>query len=102
MRAARPTPVGARYSPKASRSAAPHSPVVTPAFAAAIDAGMMLRPSRAAARKSFSAAGDGLGVARGAPGVEPFDLLGFDLMRHGEDRAFAGGERRGLGLGDSG
>ena len=33
LRAARPTPVGARYSPNASRSAAPHSPVVTPAFA---------------------------------------------------------------------
>ena len=41
---ARPTPVGARYSPKLSRSAQPHSPVVTPALAQAIEAGMMLAP----------------------------------------------------------
>ena len=59
-RAARPTPVGARYSPNASRSAAPHSPVVTPAFAAAIEGGITLRPSFAAARNSFSAAATAL------------------------------------------
>ena len=39
--AASPTPVGARYSPKTSRSAAAHSPVVAPARAAASVAGMM-------------------------------------------------------------
>ena len=49
------TPVGPRYSPNTSRSAKPHSPVVTPAFAAAMEAGMMLRFSRAAAFSSSSA-----------------------------------------------
>ena len=49
------TPVGPRYSPKDSRSAAPHSPTVTPAFAAAIEGGMMLAPDAAAARSSPSA-----------------------------------------------
>ena len=44
LRMAVPTPVGARYSPKAERSAKPHSPVVTPALAQAIEAGMMLAP----------------------------------------------------------
>ena len=34
------TPVGARYSPNTPRRASAHSPVVTPAFAAAIDVGM--------------------------------------------------------------
>ena len=39
---------GARYSPKAARTIRPHSPVVAPAFAAAIEAGMMLAPEAAA------------------------------------------------------
>ena len=56
LRAARPTPVGARYWPKSPRSTSPHSPVVTPALAQTIEAGMMLRPSRAACRNSLSAA----------------------------------------------
>ena len=45
-RLARPgaTPVGARNSPNSARSAAPHSPVVTPAFAASIEGGMMFAP----------------------------------------------------------
>ena len=38
------TPVGARNSPNSALSASPHSPVVTPALAASIDAGMMLAP----------------------------------------------------------
>ena len=47
----RDTPVGARYSPKHRRaSASPHSPVVTPALAAAIEAGMTLSPFCAALR----------------------------------------------------
>ena len=46
---------------------------------------MMLRSSRAAARSSFSAAVDRLLVARRAPGLEPLDLLGLGLRRHGED-----------------
>ena len=47
-----PTPVGARYSPNTARSAAPHSPVVTPALAQAMDGSMTLRPSLAAASSS--------------------------------------------------
>ena len=55
------TPVGARYSPNTSRSASPHSPVVTPALAQAIEAGMMLRPlARGALAAPASAAVDGL------------------------------------------
>src|SRR6516225_7594260 len=47
LRAARPTPVGARYSPKLSRSVKPHSPVVTPALAQSIDLlGLRLRRDR--------------------------------------------------------
>jgi hypothetical protein len=53
--------VGARYSPKLSRSAKPHSPVVTPALAQATEAGMTLRFSRAAARSSLSAAATAFG-----------------------------------------
>src|SRR3990170_2453487 len=48
-------PVGARYSPNTSRKTWPHSPVVTPAFAAAIEGSMMLRPSAAADLRSTSA-----------------------------------------------
>src|SRR5216683_3352578 len=54
LRAARPTPVGARYSPNTLRNAAPHSPVVTPALAQAIEAGMMFEPSAAARFKASS------------------------------------------------
>ena len=50
------TPVGARYSPKISRRQPPHSPVVTPAFAQAIDGSMTLRPSLAARASSSRAA----------------------------------------------
>ena len=71
--AASPTPVGARYSPNTSRSVCAHSPVVAPARAAAIVAGMMFsrvvardpgelrqrmrrpRPGRARARQRCSA-----------------------------------------------
>ena len=35
------TPVGARYSPKILRSSPPHSPVVTPALAQAIEAAFL-------------------------------------------------------------
>ena len=50
-RAVDETPVGARYSPNTPRKTLPHSPVVTPALAAAIEGSTMLRPSLAAARK---------------------------------------------------
>ena len=40
----RPTPVGARYSPNTSRRAPAHSPVVPPAWARAMVAGMMFSP----------------------------------------------------------
>src|SRR6202044_943072 len=83
LRMAVPTPVGARYSPNAARSANPHSPVVTPALAQAIDGGMMLPPVFAALRKASSAAATPLaGRARGG---EPLDLPGLRFRRHGDD-----------------
>src|SRR6516225_8403540 len=75
LRGARPTPVGARYSPKLSRSAKPHSPVVTPALAQL--------------------------VAAGAPGLEAFDLLDLRLRRDRYDRVGCGRERRRLALHES-
>src|ERR1700686_2043516 len=98
LRAAWDTPVGARYSPKPWRSTAPHSPVVTPALAQAIEAGMMLRPAPAARAGGARAGRHALGVARRAPGPQPRDLLAFDVIGDGEDRILAGGERRFLGL----
>ncbi len=50
------TPVGARYSPKTSRSAKDHSPVVTPARAQARLAAIRLTPSWAASALSRSSA----------------------------------------------
>ena len=41
---------------------------------------------------------DGFRVALRAPCVKARDLLGLDLVRHGEDRAFAGRKRRSLGF----
>ena len=84
---ARPTPVGARYSPNASRSVQPHSPVVTPALAQAIEAGMMLPPSRRGALELVERRGDRLARRARAPGLEPLDLLGLGLLRHRHDRA---------------
>ena len=49
------TPVGARYSPKASRRVSAHSPVVPPAWARAMVASMMFS-SVAATRASSSSA----------------------------------------------
>ena len=48
--------MGARYSPNTARRVAPHSPVVPPARAKAMDGSMMLCPSKAALRRSASAA----------------------------------------------
>ncbi len=50
LRTAR-TPVGARYSPKTSRSVPAHSPVVPPACASSIVAAMTLVPDSAACRR---------------------------------------------------
>ena len=58
----------------------------------------MLSPLLAARRSSSSAAAYRLVVARRAPRVQPCDLLGLDLVRHGHDRVFAGGQRRRLGF----
>jgi len=55
FRMARPTPVGARYSPNASRNVQPHSPVVTPALAQSIEAGMTLPPPWAARLRAANA-----------------------------------------------
>ena len=102
LRMAVPTPVGARYSPKAPRSAKPHSPVVTPALAHAIEAGMMLAPSARGALERGERRRDGVVVARRAPGIEPLDLLGLGFRRHRDHCLVAGGQRRRLGLDDSG
>ena len=48
-------PVGALNSPKTSLNTADHSPVVTPALAAAIDGSIKLLPLFAASIKSFNA-----------------------------------------------
>ena len=61
---------------------------------------MTLRPSRAARSQILQRGRDRLRVALRAPGLEPLDLLGFGLVRHGEDRAVGRGERRGLALGE--
>ena len=79
LRIAVPTPVGARYSPNAWRNARPHSPVVTPALAQAIEGGMMLAPLFAALRKSSSVAATALASRAGAPGRESRDLVGLGL-----------------------
>ena len=55
-RRAADTPVGARNSPNTSRSTPAHSPVVTPAFAQAIEASMRLASVLAASRSPSSAA----------------------------------------------
>ena len=62
---------------------------------------MTLRPLRRGAAQLAAPPSTAVGVARCAPGLEPLDLLGLDARRHGQDRAFAGGERRGLGLGEA-
>ena len=63
------TPVGARYSPKAARNAAPHSPVVTPALAAAIEGAMMLAPLARRRAQVVERRRDRVLVARRAPGL---------------------------------
>ena len=58
------TPVGARYSPKTRRRVSPHSPVVTPALAQAIEGGMIVA---ALARRALELGERGVdGVARRA------------------------------------
>ena len=78
--AASPTPVGARYSPKVSRSAAAHSPVVAPAFAAAqrgghdVHLGVGRGGSQLVERRLDRGA-----VARRAPGAERLDRAPLDI-----------------------
>src|SRR5713101_4524234 len=95
--AAPATPVGARYSPNTSRSAAPHSPVVTPALAHAIEAGMMLRPCWAAAFRAASA--DAAARDRLEPPRIGFDELLLHVARLDRgDRAAHGVDPRELGF----
>ena len=85
--AASPTPVGARYSPNTSRSVCAHSPVVAPARAAAIVAGMMFSPSsRGDPRELRERLVDRGLVALGAPALERRALLGLDLRVDHQDR----------------
>ena len=98
--AARATPVGARYSPNTSRSAPAHSPVVTPAWAPAIEAGMMLRSSCAAARELGQRRLDA--PRRRARRARPCRRSICSASTSGSTvrmRALAGGQRRGRGLG---
>src|ERR1700727_2470491 len=77
---ASPTPVGARYSPNASRSAWDHSPVVAPAREAG---------------DGFEGLVDGGLVAAFAPALDRRALLGLHLGVDDEDAAVgAGGQRR--------
>ena len=93
-----PTPVGARYSPNASRKVQPHSPVVTPALAQAIEAGMMLPWPAAARLSSASAAATAAGVALRTPCLQSLDLAGLGLGRNRHDGIDAAGQRRRLAL----
>ena len=92
---------GTRRTPRAGDS--PHSPVVTPALAQAIEAGMMLRPSpRRAPASSAQGRRDRASVARGAPGLQALDLLRLDGSGDGHEAAVvAGRQRRGLALGEA-
>jgi hypothetical protein len=77
-----------------------HSPVVAPAFAAAMEAGMMLRPSCAAARNSASAARTARLVVAGlAPGLKPRDLVFLHCRIDDHDAAILAHQRRRFGLG---
>ena len=58
----------------------------------------MLPPVFAALRKAFERRGDGLRVARVAPGGEPLDLPGLRFRRHGDDRFGGIRQRRRFGL----
>ena len=61
-----------------ARSVAPHSPVVTPALAQAIDGSMTLRPSLAARSSSASAFFTALASRAARQACEPLDLLLLD------------------------
>ena len=92
------TPVGARYSPNTLRSVPPHSPVVTPALAQRDrrlhDVAAFLGGALQIGERGL----DGLVVALGAPGLEALDLLGLHGRIDDHDGAFAGRQRRRLGL----
>ena len=75
LRGARPTPVGARYSPKLSRRAKPHSPVVTPALAQAIEGRHDVAVFSGRGAQLPQRRRDRFLVARAAPGLEALDLL---------------------------
>ena len=102
--ARRSTPVGARYSPNTSRSAPAHSPVVPPAWARAMVAGMTLSRSPRPHRRSSSRAPLTAAPCRGPPATPSTSArssastagstLRIDRWRR---RPGSGVERRGLG-----
>ena len=88
---ARPTPVGARYSPNDSRSVQPHSPVVTPALAQAIDGGMMLLPVVAARLSSANASATARLSRAARQALQPLKLVALGVFRNRHDRIDAAG-----------
>ena len=94
------TPVGARNSPNSARSASPHSPVVTPALAASIEAGMMFAPLAAAARSAVSASRTRASSRAARQALRRAICSASASARGHEDRVLARGQRRGLGIGE--
>ena len=91
-------PVGARYSPNTARSVVPHSPVVTPALAQAIDGSMTLRPSLAARSSSASAFLAALPSRAARQALRRSTCSASMPESTDNDRAFAGGQRRSFRL----
>src|SRR5271166_4775562 len=95
------TPVGARNSPNSKRNASPHSPVVTPASAASIEAGMIFAPLAAATRNALQRQPHPRFVARRAPSLQLFDLLRLRFGGRNHDGVLARSQRRGLRVRES-
>ncbi len=83
------TPVGARNSPNTSRISPPHSPVVPPALASAIDGGITLSPCDGGAPEVVERSVDSGLVARRPPRPHVGDHLCLDGGVDLQDRALA-------------
>ena len=94
------TPVGARKTPNSARSASPHSPVVTPALAASIEAGADIGAARRRLAQRPQRLVHASLIALRSPRHERSHLLGLSHGGWDVDRILARGERRGLGIGE--